>query len=63
MLCFIQLYDIAKAKEDHSDRVGRAESIKADIAKTLNAVFDANEVLQVKNINVNFNSNSIICLV
>jgi len=42
-----KLYDIAKAKEDHTDRVGRAESIKADITKTLNAVFEANEVLQV----------------
>ena len=42
------MYDIAKAKEDHTDRLGRAESIKADITKTLNAVFEANEVLQVK---------------
>ena len=56
------MYDIAKAKEDHSDRLGRAEAIKADIAKTLNAVFDANEVLQVGNDNVNHVSNRVICL-
>merc|ERR1719245_2575303 len=42
-----KLYDIAKAKEDHTDRLGRAESIKADITKTLNAVVEANKVLQV----------------
>ena len=47
--CF-QLYDIAKAKEDHSERCAKAENIKADIAKTLDAVNEANNVLQVKGI-------------
>lgn len=42
-----QLYDIARAKEDHSERVAKADAIKADIAKTLDGVFDANNVLQV----------------
>ena len=44
---FAQLYDIAKAKEDHTERVNKASSIKADIAKTLDGVLDANNVLQV----------------
>ena len=47
-----QLYDIAKAKEDHQERMVKADAIKADIAKTLDAVFDANNVLQVKGITV-----------
>merc|ERR1711936_735219 len=42
-----KLYDVAKAKEDHTERVNKAMSIKADIAKTLDAVIDANNVLQV----------------
>ena len=42
-----QLYDIARAKEDHSERVAKADAIKGDIAKTLDGVFDANNVLQV----------------
>jgi len=42
-----KLYDIAKAKEDHQERMVKADAIKADIAKTLDAVFDANNVLQV----------------
>jgi len=42
-----KLYDIAKAKEDHTERVNKAMSIKADIAKTLDGVLDANNVLQV----------------
>lgn len=45
----LQLYDMAKAKEDHTERVAKADQIKADIAKTLDAVFDANNVLQVHN--------------
>ena len=45
----LQLYDMAKAKEDHTERVAKADQIKADIAKTLDAVFDANNVLQVQN--------------
>ena len=45
----LQLYDMARAKEDHTERVAKADSIKADIAKTLDAVFDANNVLQVQN--------------
>ena len=45
----LQLYDMAKAKEDHTERVVKADQIKADIAKTLDAVFDANNVLQVQN--------------
>ena len=43
----LQLYDFAKATEDHKERVVKADHIKADIAKTLDAVFDANNVLQV----------------
>ena len=43
----LQLYDMAKAKEDHTERVNKASAIKADIAKTLDAVLDANNVLQV----------------
>lgn len=42
-----KLYDFAKATEDHKERVVKADHIKADIAKTLDAVFDANNVLQV----------------
>jgi len=42
-----KLYDMARGKEDHTERVAKADSIKADIAKTLDAVFDANNVLQV----------------
>merc|ERR1712029_618255 len=42
-----KLYDIGKAKEDHQERMVKADAIKADIAKTLEAVFDANNVLQV----------------
>merc|ERR1719361_1933839 len=42
-----KLYDMAKAKEDHSERVSKATAIKADIAKTLDGVLDANNVLQV----------------
>ena len=38
---------MAKAKEDHTERVNKAAAIKADIAKTLDAVLDANNVLQV----------------
>ena len=38
---------MAKAKEDHTERVNKATAIKADIAKTLDAVIDANNVLQV----------------
>ena len=38
---------MAKAKEDHVERVQKATSIKADIAKTLDGVIDANNVLQV----------------
>lgn len=45
----LQLYDMAKATEDHKERVAKADHIKADIAKTLDAVFDANNVLQVQN--------------
>ena len=45
----LQLYDMARAKEDHTERVAKADSIKADITKTLDAVFDANNVLQVQN--------------
>ena len=44
---------MAKAKEDHTERVNKATAIKADIAKTLDAVIDANNVLQVININDN----------
>ena len=43
---------MAKAKEDHSERVNKATAIKADIAKTLDAVIDANNVLQVINITI-----------
>lgn len=42
-----QLYDIAKAKDDHKERVANAENIKNSINKTFNAVCDANAVLQV----------------
>ena len=46
-MLLLQLYDMAKAKEDHTERVNKATAIKADIAKTLDAVLDANNVLQV----------------
>jgi len=42
-----KLYDMAKAKEDHSERVAKASAINADIAKTFDAVVEANKVLQV----------------
>jgi len=42
-----KLYDMAKAKEDHSERVAKAAAINADIAKTFDAVVEANNVLQV----------------
>jgi len=42
-----KLYDIAKAKEDHKERLERAATIKADINKTFNGVCDANAVLQI----------------
>ena len=42
-----QLYDMAKAKEDHSERVAKASAINADIAKIFDAVVEANKVLQV----------------
>jgi len=42
-----KLYDIAKAKDDHKERVANAENIKNSINKTFNAVCDANAVLQV----------------
>ena len=42
-----QLYDMTKAKDDHKERLGNAENIKNSINKTLNAVCDANAVLQV----------------
>jgi len=42
-----KLYDIAKAKEDHKERLERAAIIKNDITKCFNAVCDANAVLQV----------------
>merc|ERR1719402_951203 len=42
-----KLYDIAKAKEDHQERLERAATIKADINKTFNGVCDANAVLQI----------------
>ena len=48
-MLLLQLYDIAKAKEDHAERVNKATAIKADIAKTLDAVIDANNVLQAIN--------------
>ena len=38
---------MAKAKEDHSERVAKAAAINADIAKTFDAVVEANNVLQV----------------
>ena len=56
----LQLYDMAKAKEDHTERVNKATAIKADIAKTLDAVIDANNVLQVINNNVNNNRSFVI---
>ena len=46
-ILMLQLYDMAKATEDHKERLVKADHIKADIAKTLDAVFDANNVLQV----------------
>ena len=52
---------MAKAKEDHTERVNKAAAIKADIAKTLDAVIDANNVLQVIN-NTDNNSRSFIIL-
>merc|ERR1719430_1707589 len=42
-----KLYDIAKAKDDHKERVANVENIKNSINKTFNAVCDANAVLQV----------------
>jgi len=42
-----KLYDIAKAKEDHKERVDRATTIKNDITKSFAGVSDANAVLQV----------------
>ena len=39
-----------KAKSDHSDRMVKAASIKAEIDRTLAGVEEANAVLQVKNI-------------
>ena len=51
---------MAKAKEDHTERVNKAASIKADIAKTLDAVIDANNVLQVINNNDNNNRSFVI---
>jgi len=42
-----KLYDIAKAKDDHKERVDRGTSIKNDITKSFAAVCDANAVLQV----------------
>ena len=51
---------MAKAKEDHSERVNKATAIKADIAKTLDAVIDANNVLQVINNTDNNNREFII---
>merc|ERR1719319_787092 len=40
-----KLYDMTK--DDHKERLGNAENIKNSINKTLNAVCDANAVLQV----------------
>ena len=51
---------MAKAKEDHTERVNKATAIKADIAKTLDAVIDANNVLQVINNNDNNNRSFVI---
>ena len=39
-----------KAKSDHSDRMVKAASIKAEIDRTLAGVEEANAVLQVKNL-------------
>ena len=50
----LQLYDMTRAKEDHTERLAKADSIKADIAKTLDAVFDANNVLQVRSRSIIF---------
>ena len=50
----LQLYDMTRAKEDHTERLAKGDSIKADIAKTLDAVFDANNVLQVRSRSIIF---------
>jgi len=42
-----KLYDIAKAKEDHKQRLENAATIKNQITKTFDGVCDANAVLQV----------------
>jgi len=42
-----KLYDIGAAKTDYEERMERAKGAKADIAKSLNGVVEANDVLQV----------------
>jgi len=42
-----KLYDMAKAKADHDERMKKAAAVKADIDKVLAAVNEANNTLQV----------------
>jgi len=42
-----KLYDMERAASDYNERTAAADSIKASIEKTLQAVQDANQVLQV----------------
>jgi len=42
-----KLYDMPAAKTDHEERVAKATKVKTDIAKTFEAVQEANSILQV----------------
>ena len=43
-----KLYDMPAAKTDHEERVAKATKVKTDIAKTFEAVQEANSILQVR---------------